>query len=207
MNEKEREIVMSEMSEASGQRLCVWSTGNLHIQVKVGDITKQITDGICNPASSLLYMGAGAAGAIKNAGGIEIEQAAKRLALVPIGKAVATTAGTLQSKWVIHAPTMEQPGMRTTKKKVYQATLAALRCASEIGLQTIAIPGMGTGIGQVSFDDAADAMVKAIRHFALTSKSLTIILCDINEEMVKAWGKSFEDRIMSEFDKLGRLVK
>lgn len=161
-------------------------SNSLVIEILEGDITKQKADAICNPANSLLVMGGGAAGAIKRVGGAEIEREALKYAPVPVGKAVATGAGKLNSKWVIHAPTMERPAMPTTAEKVYQATKAALLCAEEVGARDLVLPGMGTGVGGVSPTDAAEAMMRAIGEFK--AKSLKrIILCDIDKEMVKAW--------------------
>ncbi len=161
---------------------------NLSVVVKRGDLTRERADAICNPANSLMYMGGGAAGALKRAGGEEIEREALRHAPVPVGKAIATTAGKLQARWVVHAPTMERPAMRTTSEKVYLATKAVLECADAIGARSIAIPGMGTGVGGVSYRGAAKAMVKALREFAPAAKSLKeIILCDFSDEMVNAW--------------------
>jgi O-acetyl-ADP-ribose deacetylase (regulator of RNase III) len=83
---------------------------------------------------------------------------------------------------------MERPAMRTTPEKVYKATLAALRCADEIGGESMVIPGMGTGVGGVSFKQAAEAMVKALHEFSNEAKSLReVLLCDLGEAMVEAW--------------------
>ncbi|MGC8817150.1 MAG: macro domain-containing protein [Candidatus Hadarchaeum sp.] len=166
-------------------------TSEVTIEILEGDITKQKADAICNPANSLLLMGGGAAGAIKRAGGVEIEKEALKYAPVPVGQAVATGAGKLNSKWVIHAPTMERPAMSTTAEKVYLATKAALVCAERVGAKELVLPGMGTGVGGVSPEDAAEAMMRAIAEFKREAKSLKkIILCDIDREMVKAWQKA-----------------
>lgn len=160
----------------------------LEIRVELGDLTGQKADAIVNPANSLLVMGGGAAGALKRAGGVEIEREARKHAPLEVGKAVATTAGRLKARWVIHAPTMERPAMATTSEKVYKATLAALLCADAVGARSIVIPGMGTGVGGLSFETAAEAMLKAAREFAPVAKNLKqIILCDISEGMVEAW--------------------
>lgn len=165
--------------------------GNLTIEVELGDLTKQKVDVLCNPANGLMYMGGGAAGALKRAGGEEIEREALKHAPVPVGKAIATTAGKLQARWVVHAPTMERPAMPTTGKKVYLATKAALDCAEQAGAESIVLPGMGTGVGGVPFEGAAEAMTKALREFSPVAKSLKeIVLCDLSEEMVDAWARA-----------------
>ncbi|MEM2878125.1 MAG: macro domain-containing protein [Candidatus Hadarchaeales archaeon] len=168
----------------SGVKKC--RIGVFAVETTTGDITGMKADAICNPANSLMYMGGGAAGALKRAGGEVIEKEALRHAPVPVGRAIATTAGRLTARWVIHAPTMERPAMPTTQEKVRMAVLAALRCADEVGAESIVFPGMGTGVGGLSFASAAEAMISAVRGFR--PKALKkIILCDRNEGMVSAW--------------------
>jgi O-acetyl-ADP-ribose deacetylase (regulator of RNase III) len=167
--------------------------GKLEVEARVGDLTKLQVDAVVNPANSLLVMGGGAAGALKRAGGEEIEREARRHAPLEVGRAVATGAGRLPARWVVHAPTMERPAMPTTEEKVYRATLAALRCADEIGAESLAIPGMGTGVGGVPIERAAEAMVRALREFAPGARSLKrVVLCDISEQMVSAWKAALE---------------
>jgi O-acetyl-ADP-ribose deacetylase (regulator of RNase III) len=93
-----------------------------------------------------------------------VEEEAMRRAPIPVGSAVATTAGSLPFRAVIHAPTMERPAMRTTPEKVALATRAALECADRIGLTSLALPGMGTGVGRVSCSDAARVMAEEARR-------------------------------------------
>jgi len=160
----------------------------LIIEVKCSDLTRESADAVCNPANSLMYMGGGAAGALKRAGGEGIEREALRMAPVPVGKAVVTSAGKLKARWVVHAPTMERPAMRTTEEKVYLATKAALEAADNAGSKSLVIPGMGTGVGGVSREAAARAMMKAIREFEGKARSLErVVLCDIDRGMVRAW--------------------
>jgi O-acetyl-ADP-ribose deacetylase (regulator of RNase III) len=168
----------------------MFEIGNLTVDVKQGDLTKESADAICNPANSLMLMGGGAAGALKRVGGEEVEREARKHAPVAVGRAIATTAGRLKARWVVHAPTMPRPAMRVSSENVYLATKAALKCADGIGAKRMAIPGMGTGVGGVSFEEAAKAMVKALREFSPAAKSLReIVLCDLNEEMARAWAR------------------
>jgi len=109
-------------------------------------------------------MGGGVAGAIKRAGGPVIEEEAIQRAPVAVGEAVATTAGRLGAKYVIHAPTMARPVMDTNLTNVEKATTAALNVARELRVLSIAIPGMGTGVGGVPVREAAQTMIGAIRR-------------------------------------------
>ena len=162
-----------------------------------GDITKLNVDAIVNAANSQLWMGGGVAGAIKRAGGEEIEREALKQAPVPVGKAVATTAGRLKSKWVIHAPTMERPAMAIDKENVALAARAALRCSDQIGAKTIAIPALGTGVGGVPKDIAAKTMISTIiNHIDEKTGISEIILCDISREQISEFEKILQKTLV-----------
>ena len=135
------------------------------IIAKQGDLTQINCDAIVNPANSLGYMGGGVAGAIKNVGGVIIEKEAIGQAPIKIGRAVATSAGNLQNKYIIHAPTMRKPAMQIDIENVKLATNAALKLADELQLKTIAIPGMGSGVGGVSEKKAAMTMMSIVKKY------------------------------------------
>ena len=80
----------------------------LELEVRQGDIARVEADAIANAANDRLWMGAGVAGALKRAGGDEIEQEAMAIGGIPLGTAVATTAGRLHARWVIHGAVMGQ---------------------------------------------------------------------------------------------------
>jgi O-acetyl-ADP-ribose deacetylase (regulator of RNase III) len=151
-----------------------------------GDITELNVDAIVNAANSRLVMGGGVAGAIKRKGGVEIEREAVKKGPIPIGKAIETGAGKLKAKYVIHAPTMEYPGPTSTEN-VSRATDAAMRKAKELKIKSIAFPGFGTGVGRLSFEEAAKSMVSTILKGIKGSKLEVVILTDINDGMVKAF--------------------
>lgn len=133
------------------------------IKVKQGDLTDEECEALVNPANSLGIMGGGVAGALKAKGGACIEREAMALSPIQVGGAVATSAGKLKTRFVIHAPTMEKPAQRTTATAVGKATAAALDAALKLGVRTIAFPGMGTGVGGVSAREAAQAMASAAK--------------------------------------------
>lgn len=161
----------------------------MKITIIQGDITNLAIDAIVNAANSYGYMGGGVAGAIKRIGGQEIETEAVSKAPIPVGYAIITTAGRLKCKYVIHSPTMEQPGSLINVGNVIEATRAALECADENNLKRIAIPGMGTGIGGVPCEKAAKSMIEVIVNFNENSLE-EVILIDRNKEMVDEWNKA-----------------
>lgn len=167
--------------------------GDCIVSVERGDITQMRADAIVNPANSRLVMGGGVAGAIKRAGGPTIEKEAVQRAPVVVGEAVATTAGKLGAKYVIHAPTMARPAMKTNVTNVEKATTAALNLARELQLTSIAIPGMGTGVGGVPVHEAAQTMIEVIRrHLSERTSLKRIFLISINEELTSAFESALQ---------------
>jgi len=163
------------------------------IVVERGDITKLEVDAIVNAANSRLIMGGGVAGAILRAGGKEIQEEALKHAPIPVGEAVATTAGKLKAKYVIHAPTMERPAMRTSKEKVQLATKAALECAEQQRVKAVAFPGMGTGVGGLSHSEAAKAMVQEIKNHIAKGTSLEqVVLVGYTEDLTQAFQEALK---------------
>lgn len=164
---------------------------SLRLRLIEGDLTELAVDAIVNPANSYGVMGGGVAGVIRKKGGAEIEKGAVRQAPIPIGKAVATRAGALPCKFVIHAPTMTRPAEATSVEHVKKATRAALECADGRGLKQLAFPGMGTGVGRVDPDVAAQAMVEVTQSFQ--PKSLQeILFVAFGEELKQAFKKALQ---------------
>jgi len=161
------------------------------ITILTGDITKIEVDAIVNPANSQLIMGGGVAGAILRAGGEQIQKQALKKAPIPVGKAVATTAGKLKARYVIHAPTMTRPAMAATLSDVKAATRGALDCAQQIGIRSVAFPGLGTGVGGLDLEEAANAMVDEAKRFIKAGTAIKqIIFVGYNADMAKAFDKA-----------------
>jgi len=143
-------------------------------QGSITDLDRKV-EALVNAASTDLWMGAGVAGAIKRAGGKEIEEEAVAQGPIPLGEAVATTAGRLRCRFVIHAAGME-PGRRATAEAVRDATRNSLLRAEELSLESIALPALGTGIGGLPLEQAARIQIEETRRFAPEAKSLKRIV-------------------------------
>ncbi|WP_026425155.1 O-acetyl-ADP-ribose deacetylase [Actinokineospora inagensis] len=156
------------------------------IELVRGDITEQAVDALVNAANSSLLGGGGVDGAIHRRGGPEVVAECRALRAgdyqrgLPTGQAVATTAGRLAARWVIHTA---GPVWSSTEDK--SALLAdchrnSLRVAAEIGAATVAFPAISTGVyhwpvesaARIALDAVADApdSVSLIR-FVLFDKS------------------------------------
>ncbi len=136
----------------------------LELDVVDGDITQLEVDAIANAANDHLWMGAGVAGAIRRAGGDEIEDEAVALGPIKVGDAVATGAGRLPARYVIHGAVMGQD-LQTNGKLIGRTTLRCLEVADELGLESVALPAFGTGVGGFSLDECARIMVDAVRCY------------------------------------------
>ena len=136
----------------------------LALEVVDGDITALDVDAIANAANDHLWMGAGVAGAIKRAGGEEIEREAMAKGPIGVGTAVATGAGRLRARYVIHGAVMGQD-LRTSAELIERTTQSCLALADELGCESLALPAFGTGVGGFPLDDCARLMVAVARDY------------------------------------------
>ena len=84
----------------------------MQVHVALAEIFKLQVDAIVNPANSLGIMGGGTGGAIRRHGGDVIQHEAMSRSPIAVGAAIVTGPGALPCAHIIHAPTMEEPGMR-----------------------------------------------------------------------------------------------
>jgi len=136
----------------------------LQLEVREGDIAEVEVDAVANAANDALWMGAGVAGALKRAGGDEIEREAMARGPIELGTAVATTAGRLAARYVVHGAVMGQD-LRTNAELVRRTTRSCLELADELGCRSLALPAFGTGVGGFDLVDCARIMVHEARRF------------------------------------------
>lgn len=158
----------------------------MDLVVEQGSIIEASVDVIVNAANAKGVMAGGVASVIRKAGGLSVESEAMENAPIAVGTALLTSAGKLPFKGVIHASTVSRPAMPVTPDAVYKATMAALRLAREKGFQSVAIPGLGTGIGSVLPEEAAKQMIAACRDVPGNTIEL-VLLVDVSSSMVEAW--------------------
>jgi O-acetyl-ADP-ribose deacetylase (regulator of RNase III) len=134
------------------------------LDVREGDIAALEVDAVANAANDRLWMGAGVAGALKRVGGDEIEQEAIAQGPIALGSALATSAGRLAARWVIHGAVMGQD-LRTNADLVRRTTHSCLELADELGCRSLALPAFGTGVGGFPLAECAAVMVEEARRF------------------------------------------
>jgi O-acetyl-ADP-ribose deacetylase len=136
----------------------------VELEVREGDIATVEADAVANAANDRLWMGAGVAGALKRAGGEEVEREAMAQGPVEVGTAIATTAGNLRARYVIHGAVMGQD-LRTSAELVERTTRSCLALADELGCRSLALPAFGTGVGGFPLSDCARIMIEEARSF------------------------------------------
>jgi O-acetyl-ADP-ribose deacetylase (regulator of RNase III) len=135
----------------------------IRVRIVKEDIAKLDVDAVVNAANDHLWMGAGVAGALKKAGGDEIEREAKSKGPIEVGEAVVTGGGRLKARHVIHAAVMTQFLPRTSADVIARATAASLARAEEIGARTVGFPAFGTGVAGFPVAECARIMVAAVK--------------------------------------------
>ncbi|MBZ6140774.1 MULTISPECIES: O-acetyl-ADP-ribose deacetylase [Streptomyces] len=149
-----------------------------------GDITRESADAIVNAANSSLLGGGGVDGAIHRCGGPAILAECRRLRAghlgkgLPTGQAVATTAGDLDARWVIHTV---GPVHSTTEDRsglLASCYRESLRVADELGARTVAFPAVSTGVYRWPLDDAARIAVETVRATGTLVTEARFVLFD-----------------------------
>ncbi len=136
------------------------------MNIHYGPVTEVQADAIINAANTQLRHGGGVAAAIVRAGGRVIQEESDRIGWCDLGKAVATTAGTLPARYVIHVPTVDYAhGRRASIDEIDSGTRAALELCRELGLKSAAFPLLGAGIVGVPASQVAEAMARAMQQF------------------------------------------
>ncbi len=163
------------------------------VEVREADVTKLEVDAIANAANTQLAHGGGVAGAIARAGGPSIQEESNRLAPIGLGEAVATPAGGMPSRWVIHAATMELGGP-TSADIIRRATAATLARAEELGARSLALVAFGTGVGGFPMDEAARIEVVEVRRNLAEGSRLETIVFAVSGSSAR---QAFEDALAS----------
>ncbi|GAA2667326.1 O-acetyl-ADP-ribose deacetylase [Nonomuraea recticatena] len=147
-----------------------------------GDITEQEVDAVVNAANSSLMGGGGVDGAIHRRGGPAILDECRALRAsrygrgLPTGQAVATTAGNLPARWVIH--TVGPVHSRDEDRSALLASCyrESLKVADSLGAATVAFPAISAGIYGWPMDDAARVAVTTVRAASTSVEEVRFVL-------------------------------
>ena len=149
-----------------------------------GDITEQDVDAIVNAANHTLLGGGGVDGAIHRRGGPEILAECQKLREerytdgLPTGQAVATTAGRLKARWVIHSVGPTYAESKDKSPLLADCFRNSLRIADELGAATVAFPAISTGVYRWPVDAAARIAVGTVRSSDTQVDEVRFVLFD-----------------------------
>ncbi|MFC7376380.1 MULTISPECIES: O-acetyl-ADP-ribose deacetylase [unclassified Brachybacterium] len=141
----------------------------MELRIAPGDITTTAADAIVNAANSSLLGGGGVDGAIHRRGGPEILAECRRLREdelpdgLPAGRAVATTAGDLPARWVIHTVGPVHATNEDRSETLASCYRESLRVAAAIGARSVAFPTISAGVYGWPLPDAARIAVETVR--------------------------------------------
>jgi O-acetyl-ADP-ribose deacetylase len=166
----------------------------MEITLALGDITQQEVDAVVNAANSGLLGGGGVDGAIHRRGGPEILAECRRLRAesypdgLPPGQAVATTAGRMPARWVIHTvgPIYSQKIDRS--ELLASCFRESMRVAEELGAETLAFPAVSTGLYRWPADSCARIAVSTVRESGTRLAEVRFVL--FSEDLYAAFERA-----------------
>jgi len=162
------------------------------VRLQRGDLTALEVDAFVYYAREDLLAGSGFGTAIQVRGGDSVKKELEKIGRIGMGQAVATGAGNLNAKFIIHAcgPKFQEPD---TESKLRATILAALRAAEEKGIKTLAFPPMGAGFYGVPLADCARVMLEVIRTYLEGPTALDeVIICVIDQREFDAFKEKVE---------------
>lgn len=157
----------------------------MDLMLVAGDITEQPVDAVVNAANSSLLGGGGVDGAIHRRGGPAILAECQALRAgrlrdgLPAGQAVATTAGRLPARWVIHTVGPVYSTGADRSAVLVSAYRESLRVADQLGAATVAFPAVSAGSYGWPVDDAARIAISTVRgHEAGSVREVRFVLAN-----------------------------
>jgi len=169
------------------------------IVIKSGDILREENvDAICIPMNSDGKMAGGASLAVKELGGVEIEKELQSRKPLRLGRAVATSAGTLFYKKVIHGIIMPHVAAKSTSEELVSSAIqSALGLCDSEGIRSLALTYFATGYGGWSPARSSDIMLKSAISYVTTGTSIKEIRFVAHEKVFGAFQKSLLNALFS----------
>jgi O-acetyl-ADP-ribose deacetylase len=150
----------------------------MRISCHLGDITTVQVDAVVNAANSGLMGGGGVDGAIHRAAGPQLLEECRRVRAarwrdgLPVGEAVATGAGELPARWVIHTVGPNRHRGQTDPELLASCFRRSLEVADELTARSVAFPAISAGIYGWDAGDVAEVAVKTVRAAARSGSAV-----------------------------------
>lgn len=169
------------------------------LEVVHGEITAEEVDAIVNAANERLAHGGGVAGAIARRAGPALTEESRRWVRehspVPTGSAAVTGAGSLKARWVVHAvgPVW---GSGNEESLLASAVRSALERAEAVGVSTISLPAISTGIFGFPKPLGARVILRAVQEYLNDhpqSIIRTVRFCNIDRETTDLFAQALRD--------------
>jgi len=172
----------------------------VQVEIVEGDITRAEVDAVVNAANASLLGGGGVDGAIHRRGGAAILEACRRVRRerypdgLPTGHAVATPAGELQARWVIHTVGPVYARSAQPARELAACHTASLAVADELGALSVAFPAISTGAYGYPMHEAARVALRAVLGATTRVERVVFVLFDAEAHAVfaEAWERRHE---------------
>lgn len=144
------------------------------IEVILGDLTEESTEGVVNPANQNLFHGGGVAGALVAVGGAEIQRESDRVretlpgGFLPVGESVVTGAGSLPCRYIIHT-VGPRWGEGDEEEKLRRAVFNALLRAEERSMRSVSLPAVSTGVFGFPKERGVEVILHSVKAFLAES--------------------------------------
>lgn len=201
---------ISQRRRSSTEALSQILENSLTLSLYQGDITEETAHAIVNAANEWLRHGGGVAAAIERKGGRQIKEESRQIISqrngypLNVGDAVYTKAGTLPCKFVIHTvgPRWDIFDRGECVALLHRACTESLNLAKQLGLRSIALPPISSGIFGMPKDICAQAMFGAVEEFSSSVQAGFNTLCDvriviIDDETISVFHEEFLKRYTS----------
>jgi O-acetyl-ADP-ribose deacetylase (regulator of RNase III) len=166
----------------------------MRLEIVQGDLTDQHVDAIVNAANKSLLGGGGVDGAIHRRGGPAVLAECRALRTsthqdgLPTGEAVATTAGDLPARWVIH--TVGPVYGRGTSAQLAACYRNSLAVAAALGARSVAFPLISAGAYGWPIDDALRQAIDTISAAPNDGEARLVVLsAEVYEQALRAAGE------------------
>ena len=152
----------------------------------MGSLHEVETEALLRPVSSELAAVTGVGRDVDLRVGEEIHERLRALGTIPVGSAIVTPGGDLDVPFIIHVA-VQSPEEAVTEAGIARALLNGLRRASEWDMESVALPPLGTGAGNLDPESSAAAMLPVLKsHLKVEAQpsSITIVVANGYEEEI-----------------------